>query len=106
MTEKDKIDFDFKKLGLILQNRQLLGACIACCGEKARADVQANTACILEIDGACTFSGGNICQLIVRCCRCLKELTLTEKLDVCARRIPLQLVRGVWRGPCRLCFRE
>ncbi|AGM37977.1 E6 [Felis catus papillomavirus 3] len=105
MTERDKIDFDFKKLGLILQNRQLLGACTACCGEKAAADVRANTTCCLEIDGACALSGKSVCALPVRCTVCLKELTLTEKLDCCAARVPLQLVRGVWRGPCRLCFR-
>nr|WKV32417.1 early protein 1 [Felis catus papillomavirus] len=103
MTEYDKVNFDFKKLGLLLQDQQLLGACTPCCRQKARADVLANTSCVCEADCACLISGANLCDLAVRCSECLQQLTLVEKVDCLCARVPLRLVRGVWRAPCRIC---
>nr|BCW91350.1 E6 protein [Felis catus papillomavirus 4] len=103
LSETDKIAFDFKDLGLFVRGGKLLGICEKCCLLRSASDCASNIKCCLELDGVLKFTGESLEALVVRCSRCMRKLSLTEKLACWYQREPLVLVRDYWRGCCRLC---
>lgn len=103
LTHLEVCEFDEKRLTLIWKDHLVFACCRVCCSATATYEFnQFYESTVLGRDIE-QVTGKSVFDIDVRCYTCMKFLDSIEKLDICGRKRPFYLVRGSWKGICRLC---
>lgn len=103
----DLSEFIRKNLQLVWRGtRSAYAVCTDCLLSTARYEFSTFYQCSTPGENVEDLCGRRLCQVTVRCVRCLAELEFAEKLGAVIYELDYMLVRGQWRSYCRNCIRD
>lgn len=96
--------FHKKCLCLVWRHGVAYAGCSKCLCLSAKFEAEKHFQCSAKVDCLPYLLKTPLADICIRCYYCLGLLDLQEKCDLAAREKPACLIRGYWRGPCRLCI--